>query len=232
MFNGAIAMVPFLPYLPQNLHQLIGTQPRSLIQHSRAVACLAGDLAKVAGCNPIEQDRVRLGSLLHDIGKQFLPASILEKQGKLTDVEYQRVQQHALLGHSYLSSFVSDPTVLNTVLYHHECWNGSGYPFGLKNDQIPRGARICALADVWDALVTERCYRAAWSQSQAIEYIWVRAGSLYDPKLACLFLNMMEARDRQERGLSGLETPSVPVPLSDISTMQRTALSGQIRAVS
>jgi putative nucleotidyltransferase with HDIG domain len=118
-------MVTFLPTLPHNLHQLIGTQPLSLIQHSRMVACLAADLARGAGCTPAEQERIRLGSLLHDIGKQFIPASILEKKGKLSEAEYHRVQHHALLGHSYLSSFVSDPTILNTVLYHHECWNGS-----------------------------------------------------------------------------------------------------------
>jgi HD-GYP domain-containing protein (c-di-GMP phosphodiesterase class II) len=88
----------------------------------------------------------------------------------------------------------------------------------LKGDQIPRGARICALADVWDALLSERCYRAAWNPSQAVEYIWVRAGSLFDPKLACVFLNMMEAREQQNRDLP------VRVPV-------RVALSGQISAV-
>ena len=219
-------MLPFLPTLPENLHQLLGAQPQSLIKHSSAVARLALDLAKAAGCTPAEQECIRLGSLLHDLGKQFIPAAILEKKGKLTQAEYQCVQHHPSLGHSYLSSFVSDPTILNTVLYHHECWNGSGYPFGLKGDQIPRGARICALADVWDALTSERCYRDAWSPGQAMKYIWVRAGSLFEPKLACLFLNLMEAR-----GLSVRETSPMPVPVRDIPTLARMAFSGQMSAV-
>lgn len=224
-------MVTCLSPLPQNLHHLIVGQPLDLIQHSRAVARLAYDLAKVDRCTPAEQERICLGSLLHDIGKQFIPAAILEKKGKLSDAEYNYVQQHALLGHSYLSSFVSDPNVLNTVLYHHECWNGSGYPFGLKGNQIPLGARICALVDVWDALTSERCYRDAWNKSQVIEYIRVRAGSLFDPKLACLFLNMIEARDWQNHGLTVDATVPISVAVRDVPTMARVAFSGQINAV-
>jgi len=217
-------MIPFTPYLHvcTSLPELIHSQPRSLWQHSQAVARLAADLAEAAGYSPSEQEHIRAGSLLHDIGKQFIPASILEKDGKLSAQEYSRVQEHAWLGYSYLQSFVSDSTVLNTVLYHHECWNGTGYPFGLKGDQIPRGARICALADVWDALVSERCYRAAWSRNQAVEYIWERAGSLFDPRLACQFLNMMEAQDIRVR-----ETPTLPSPRRDLRTFERVLLSGQ-----
>lgn len=176
------------------LGELIQRQPRELFEHSHAVASLAGDLAESIGCSRIEQERIRVGSLLHDIGKQFIPTSILEKQGKLTFTEYEHIQQHPWLGYEYLNNFTSDTILLNTVLYHHEHWDGSGYPYGLKMSQIPLGARICALSDVWDALRSERCYHHAWSVSEAAEHLWSRAGTLFDPTLAHHFLNMMERR--------------------------------------
>lgn len=181
------------------LSELIQRQPHELFEHSHAVASLAGDLAESIGCSRIEWERIRMGSLLHDIGKQFIPTSILEKQGKLSSTEYEHVQQHAWLGYDYLNSFTSDTILLNTVLYHHEHWDGSGYPYGLKKAQIPLGARICALADVWDALRSERCYHRAWSVCEAAEHIWSRAGTLFDPTLSHHFLNMMECRTNLEK---------------------------------
>lgn len=193
------------------LRELIQFQPRGLSQHSHAVARLALDLAETAGISTAEQDLIHVGGLLHDIGKQFIPDSILEKKGKLSSGEFRRIQQHPWLGYTYLNSFVADPVILNTVLYHHERWNGTGYPYGLEGDQIPLGARICALADVWDALVSDRCYRSAWSLTQAMDLIWAGAGSLFDPQLASQFLTMIEARYCYGDHMDASEAPTIPI---------------------
>jgi HD-GYP domain-containing protein (c-di-GMP phosphodiesterase class II) len=193
-----------------SLHELIQFQPRDLSQHSNSAARLARDLAEAAGLSTLEQELVYLGSLLHDIGKQFIPAAILGKQGKLSSGEFSRLQQHPWLGYAYLNNFVSDPVILHTVLYHHERWNGTGYPYGLEGEQIPLGARICALADVWDALISDRCYRRAWSLDQVMDLIWTGAGSLFDPQLASQFLTVIEAHycygDHEETS----EAPTIP----------------------
>jgi putative nucleotidyltransferase with HDIG domain len=176
------------------LHDLLRSQPEELHQHSHAVARLAGDLARAIGCSPYEQERIQTGALLHDIGKQFIPSAILDKEDSLTPAEYRFVQQHVELGHSYLLRFVSDGILLNTVLYHHERWDGGGYPFGMAGEDIPLGGRICALADVWDALVTDRCYHKAWSMTRAARFIWSQAGTAFDPQLAEQFLNVLAKR--------------------------------------
>lgn len=198
--------------------ELIRSQPTGLRRHSNSVARLATRLSMAAGCSPAEQDQIRSGSLLHDIGKQFIPRAILEKEGRLTPAEYSRIQEHPWLGYSYLNDFVSDVTVLDIVLYHHERWNGSGYPFGMKWDHIPLGARICALADVWDALVSDRCYRSAWSVARAMELIWAGAGSLFDPLLASQFLSIVEDQRLAE------ETTLIDEPPSSVSGQFAPAL--------
>jgi putative nucleotidyltransferase with HDIG domain len=186
-------------------------QPADLVRHGGSVARLAADLAEAAGCPPLEASLIKIGGLLHDIGKQFIPTAILEKQDRLTRAEFLRIQQHPWVGYVYLTSFVSDADILNTVLYHHERWNGSGYPYGLTGDQIPLGARICALADVWDALVSDRCYRSAWGLTQALELIWAGAGSLFDPQLTEQFLNIVESHYKGSRA-----TPAEPLVASRI----------------
>jgi putative nucleotidyltransferase with HDIG domain len=184
---------------------LVQAQPPDLLRHSKVVSHLAMRLSLVAGCSPAEQEWIRTGSLLHDIGKQFLPDRILKKKGRLTPAEFHRIQEHPWVGYSYLTHFISNPILLQTVLYHHERWNGTGYPHGLKGDHIPLEARICSLADVWDALVSDRCYRSAWNVTQAMELIWAGAGSLFDPLLAGQFLTIIEDQ------ASGAGAPSVLV---------------------
>jgi HD-GYP domain-containing protein (c-di-GMP phosphodiesterase class II) len=175
------------------------------------VARHAHNLSDVAGCSDREQYHIRIGCLLHDIGKQFIPNSILEKEGRLSHLEFSQIQQHPWLGYAYLNPFVSDSTILNTVLYHHERWNGTGYPYGMEGDQIPLGARICALADVWDALISNRCYRGAWSMTQAADFIWAGAGSQFDPHLTLQFLTMIEEEYSQPNGTTKKDIPALPM---------------------
>ena len=212
-----------LEYL--SLHELVQAQPHELFKHSYRVAQLAGDLAQAVERPRGEQERIELGSLLHDIGKQFIPAHILEKRDQLSTREYHRVQQHAWLGYAYLNSFVSDAVLLNTVLYHHERWDGCGYPYGLKAEQIPLGARICSLADVWDALTTDRCYRPAWGLPKASEYIWSCAGSFFDPSLAHQFLNMIETQGTSNGSTGVKQVATLPLSGPNESTLERLPLT-------
>lgn len=208
------------------LIELIQPQPGDLFQHSHSVARLAHKLSDVAGCSKQEQDHIRIGCLLHDIGKQFIPNTILEKESRLSHSDFRQVQQHPWLGYAYLNAFVSNPTILNTVLYHHERWNGTGYPYGFKGDQIPLGARICALADVWDALVTNRCYRSAWSMTQAADFIWAGAGSQFDPHLALQFLTIIEAEYSQPNGTTKNDTPVLPMAGRNAPALEGVAVGG------
>jgi len=189
---------------------LLQVQPPDLVRHSKNVSTLAVLLSMAAGCPSATQERIRVGSLLHDIGKQFVPGRILNKQGKLAPVELLNIQEHAWLGYAHLTNFTSDATVLQTVLYHHERWNGTGYPYGLQGESIPLEARICSLADVWDALVTDRCYRSAWNDTQAIELIWAGAGSLFDPLLTSQFLGILEEYRSEPE-------PPLPLPIKPVS---------------
>ncbi|MBI5963743.1 MAG: HD domain-containing protein [Chloroflexi bacterium] len=175
----------------KTLSGLLAHQPAELVRHSQNVADLSSALAALLGCPSDEIDKIYIGSLLHDIGKQFLPASILEKREKFTDREFGLVQMHTWKGYTYLNNFIADPAILHTVLYHHERWNGTGYPYHLAQNQIPLSARICAIADVWDALISDRCYRRALNMTQALDLIWTGAGSLFDPKIAAGFVSLI-----------------------------------------
>ncbi len=123
--------------LDERLGRLASLQPLDRLQHSRNVAGLSATLAGLMDCNEDQIRKMYLGGLLHDIGKQFIASSVLDKPGKLTQEEFEQVQRHPWIGYVHLYRFVSDSTILNTVLYHHERWNGSGYPHGLVHDEIP-----------------------------------------------------------------------------------------------
>jgi HD-GYP domain-containing protein (c-di-GMP phosphodiesterase class II) len=174
------------------LEKLADFQPADRLQHSQSVARLSATLARLMDRNDDEIHKVYMGGLLHDIGKQFVPENVLVKPDKLTDGERDQVERHPWRGYVYLNPFVSDPAILNTVLYHHERWNGSGYPYRLVGEEIPIEARICAVADVWDALVSDRCYRSAWNVLQASDLISAGAGSLFDPDIVPVLMELIK----------------------------------------
>ncbi|HNM35440.1 MAG TPA: HD-GYP domain-containing protein [Anaerolineales bacterium] len=183
-------------YQPNMFHlaKVAYCQPGNLLQHSQNVAVLAADLAQSYGCNKLEKDQIFMGCLFHDIGKQFIPSEVINKKGRFTTEEFEDIKLHTWKGYNYLINLISDPVILQTVLYHHERWDGSGYPYGLASNEIPLCARICAVVDVWDALISDRCYRSAWDLTQAFELIWTGGGSLFDPDIAFLFLEMIEKK--------------------------------------
>ncbi|GLV48425.1 hypothetical protein TJA_15780 [Thermus sp. LT1-2-5] len=157
--------------------------------HMRRVAELAVVLGRAAGVEDLED--LRIGAYLHDLGKLFVPREILEKEAPLVTLEWRVVKSHPELGYEVLSRvpFLS-PKALEVVLYHHEHWDGTGYPRGLKGEEIPLHARVFAVADVWDALVSERPYKPAYGPKRAEEELRAMAGKKLDPKLVELFLAM------------------------------------------
>jgi HD-GYP domain-containing protein (c-di-GMP phosphodiesterase class II) len=145
---------------------------------------------------PSEQwDAIRQGALLHDIGKLGIPDAILLKPGSLTQREREVMQQHAVYGYNILAPIINLRQTLDIALYHHERWDGSGYPYALKGEQIPLVARLFAVVDVFDALTSDRPYRPAWSHSQAIEYLEEQAGQQFDPQIVKSFLEIADQKE-------------------------------------
>jgi response regulator RpfG family c-di-GMP phosphodiesterase len=159
-------------------------------------------LAKLAGLNEEEAALLKQASPMHDIGKVGIPDSILNKPGKLTDEEFKIMQGHAEIGYEMLKH--SERKILKTsaiVAYtHHEKWNGSGYPRGLRGEDIPIYGRITAIADVFDALGHDRVYKKAWELDKILELFKEESGRHFDPNLVELFFNnlenFLEIRDR------------------------------------
>lgn len=139
-------------------------------------------LALELGLSVDEVRWVRYGGILHDIGKIGVPEAILAKPGALTADEYAQMRQHPAFGARLVSPLRFAREVAPIILAHHERWDGTGYPRGLAGEAIPLAARIFAVADVWDALSTDRPYRPAWPPSQVLEHIRAQAGRHFDPR--------------------------------------------------
>ena len=135
---------------------------------------------------------IRRGALLHDIGKIGIPDDILHKPGPLNEAEWATMQTHPTLAHDLLAPIEFLKPALDIPYCHHERWDGSGYPRGLKGQQIPLPARIFAVADVWDALTSDRPYRKAWPRERAKAHIEENAGVLFDPDVVTCFLKEIE----------------------------------------
>jgi HD-GYP domain-containing protein (c-di-GMP phosphodiesterase class II) len=163
--------------------------------HSRRVVNLAESLARRIGLPEEKIIHLRRGVLLHDIGKMGIPDHILLKPGLLTDEEWEIMKQHPQYAYDMISSIDFLQPALEIPYCHHERWDGLGYPHGLKGEEIPIGARVFTVIDVWDALCSDRPYRQSWSRSKAMNYIRSQAGSAFDPKIVDAFLKMIEAID-------------------------------------
>ena len=160
--------------------------------HTRRVSQFTMRLVEHMQLPPEDWDAIRQGALLHDIGKLGIPDAILLKPGSLTQPERKVMQQHVLYGYNILAPIISARHTLDITLYHHEHWDGKGYPYGLKGEQIPLVARLFTIIDVYDALKSDRPYRSAWSHSQVIQYMREQAGQEFDPHILKLFLEIAE----------------------------------------
>jgi putative nucleotidyltransferase with HDIG domain len=157
--------------------------------HSERVARMATELARLDGVRGRALDELRLGALLHDIGKLALPDTILTKPGPLDEKERALMRQHPGIGHELLRQVDFLRGSSDVPYSHHERWDGGGYPQGLRGEEIPLAARIFSVIDVWDALITERVYKPAWPEARVLEYLREIAGSQLDPRLVELFLD-------------------------------------------
>jgi putative nucleotidyltransferase with HDIG domain len=155
--------------------------------HTQRAARLACELARALGISDAELPHVRMGALLHDIGKMVVPDAILHKPGPLDDAEWVVMRAHPVVAQEFLSRIEYLQPGLDIPYCHHERWDGSGYPRGLKGPDIPLAARIFAVIDVYDALTSDPPYRAAWSPHDALEHIRHRAGSDFDPAVVEVF---------------------------------------------
>jgi HD-GYP domain-containing protein (c-di-GMP phosphodiesterase class II) len=152
---------------------------------------MAVKLARAMEIPEAEIVQLRRGVLLHDIGKMGIPDNILRKKGPLTKKEWQEMWKHPQYAYELLKSIPYLQPALDIPYSHHEWWDGSGYPRGLKGDEIPLPARIFAVVDVWDALLSERSYKKIWSKQKAIKYLKEQSGIHFDPDVVEVFINMI-----------------------------------------
>jgi len=158
----------------------------------RRVQHYASCLAREVGIDgEPELKAIEAAVLLHDMGKVSLPASILNKPGKLTPAEFDRVKQHVTVAAQILSQIDFPYPVVPVVRHHHEHWDGTGYPDGLKGEAIPLGARVMAVVDCFDALTSDRPYRPALANEDAVRVIAERRGATYDPRVVDAFVNVI-----------------------------------------
>ncbi len=161
------------------------------VGHARRVVQLTERLASHLGIDGEDLVHIRRGALLHDIGKMGVPDSILLKPGPLDAVEWQLMRRHPRYAYDMLSSIPYLRPALQIPYCHHERWDGSGYPRGLAGEAIPLAARLFAVVDVWDALTSNRPYRAAWTHAAARTYLKEQAGKEFDPAVVDAFLNLL-----------------------------------------
>ncbi len=160
--------------------------------HTQRVTDLAVRLAKRMGVEGQDLMNLRWGAILHDFGNITVPESILYKKEELTLDEWVTIHMHPYTAYELLEHIVFLRPALEIPYRHHERWDGSGYPKGLKGEEIPLAARIFGVVDVYDSMIADRPYRSAWKKTDAIHYIERMAGKLFDPKVVEIFLVMMK----------------------------------------
>ena len=186
------------------LSEVVETRSKETGLHVKRVSLYCELIAKLLGLPKGEQDMLKRAAPLHDIGKIGIPDRILNKPGKLDPDEWAIMKTHSKIGYDMLKD--SDLQLFRTAgiiaYYHHEKWDGSGYPLGLKGEEIPLYGRIAALADVFDALGSDRCYKKAWPLDKIIKLIREESGHHFDPKIVKVFLEHLDEfikiRDMQQ----------------------------------
>ena len=160
--------------------------------HTERVSEMTERLARALGVDESDLVHIHRGALLHDMGKMGIPDSILLKRGKLTEPEWEIMRRHPVYAHEMLSHIIYLQHSLDIPYCHHEKWDGTGYPRGLKGEEIPLAARIFAVVDVWDATTSDRPYRMAWTKDKAMKYILEESGKYFDPHIVTVFLSLIE----------------------------------------
>jgi putative nucleotidyltransferase with HDIG domain len=160
--------------------------------HTQRVAQVTLRLARAMNVSEEQLVQIRRGALLHDIGKMGVPDDILHKAGFLTNEEWVIMRKHPVYAYEMLCPIPFLQHALDIPYSHHEKWDGSGYPHGLKGEEIPLAARIFAVVDVWDALRSDRPYRKSWPEERVREYIRTESGKHFDPRVVDAFLALLK----------------------------------------
>jgi diguanylate cyclase (GGDEF)-like protein len=193
------------------LAMAIDAKDQTTHKHIRRVQLYSRRLGAMMGMGDKELQALEAASLLHDIGKLGVPDYILNKPGKLTEYEFNKMKIHPVIGAEILSNVKFDFPVASYVRAHHERWDGCGYPDGLKGEDIPLGARILALVDHFDALHSDRPYRKALTREEAVGHIRRLSGTFFDPSLVSIFLASLESLDK--------EIASISIPEMEFSSL-------------
>lgn len=156
--------------------------------HSNRVTVSALAISDKLGIDPGRTEAIRLASMVHDIGKIGIKENVLNKPGKLTEEEYRHIKTHPEIGEHILQPVVDNKEIISIVRHHHERYDGQGYPDGLKAEDIPLGARILAIADSYDAMTSERSYRSALHQKEALDELVKGKGTQFDPQMVDVFM--------------------------------------------
>lgn len=176
------------------LGEALNVQDRETLAHSQRVVRYAQALGRILDLSDSKLLTLRRGVFLHDIGKMYVPASILSKPGPLSPVEWAVMRRHPATGYKIVRSHLSMEEVAAIVWFHHEWYDGTGYPAGLTGEEIPLGARICSIVDVLDALTSDRPYRKPVSFAEACELIRSERETHFDPLIVEAFLSITPAQ--------------------------------------
>jgi putative nucleotidyltransferase with HDIG domain len=158
--------------------------------HSARVTALAEEVARRLGWSAEQLATLRIGGPLHDIGKLAVSDEVLQKEGRLDPEEIDQIREHPKIGARILLRMAALREAIPYVLYHHERWDGQGYPSGKAGEEIPVEARVLAVADAFDAMTSDRPYRQALSREDALAEVERCAGTQFDPKIASVFLEV------------------------------------------
>lgn len=169
-------------------------QERDIVtyEHSRRVAVYAQRLARYLGWSRREARDLALAALVHDLGKTWIGNDILNKSAALSTEERLKMERHPITGARILIGYEVHPFYVEAVLYHHESWNGQGYPAKLKGEEIPLSARILTIADVYDVLTSQRPYKAPLATDEARERLLASAGTNFDPVVLQAFVHLLD----------------------------------------
>ena len=181
-----------------SLAAAIDTKDEYTKGHSSRVAEYARMIAKRSGFSDARQDEIYMLGLLHDVGKIGIPNGLLNKPGTLTDDEFAQIRKHSAMGASILKNIENDPKFEQCAMYHHERYDGTGYPTGIKGTEIPEEARIIAVADAYDAMSSDRSYRSHLTQDEIKNELELGMGTQFDPKFAGIMLAIVE-EDKEYR---------------------------------
>jgi putative nucleotidyltransferase with HDIG domain len=191
------------------LLELLADRDASTEEHTRRVALLAARVAEELKLPACLRRDLAVGGLLHDVGKLSVPLEILQKPGPLDDAEFNQIRRHPEAGRKLLDELGGFPqTVQRLVSDHHERLDGTGYPNGLKGDELPIETRILAVCDVYDALVSDRVYRDAWTPERALALLQEESGTAYDPAVVSALERVVAPADGGPSWVAGLSAPA------------------------